>query len=86
MSVAAKLDKDQCRAARTWLGWTQADLAYACGMGISTIAHFECGKSRPKGASLIVIRQCLERSGRVVFDGENLILVAMSAGEPPYSD
>jgi len=62
MSVA------QLRAARGLLGWSQADLGRAAGVGTSTIADWESGK---KGRRLhprteAALREALEAAG-VVF-------------------
>ncbi len=38
------LSAAQCRAARTYLGWTAADVATAAGVGIMTVKRLEGGQ------------------------------------------
>jgi transcriptional regulator with XRE-family HTH domain len=51
------------RAARQLLGWEQADLVRASGLGEATIKSFEAGRSIPKPTTLGRIRRTLERHG-----------------------
>jgi ribosome-binding protein aMBF1 (putative translation factor) len=51
------------RAARQLLGWEQADLIRASGLGEATIKSFEAGRAVPKPATLSRIRRTLERHG-----------------------
>lgn len=50
----------QCRAARGLLGWTQQDLAEACGLSKTAINNFEKGHSDIKNESLRAIRMAFE--------------------------
>jgi transcriptional regulator with XRE-family HTH domain len=54
---------EQSRAARGWLGWTQAKLAEEARVGLSTIKDFEAGKRIPIANNLHAIRQALESVG-----------------------
>ena len=58
-----KFSGRQVAAARELLGLTQAELAEAAGVGISTLYSFESGKAEPYRASLDKISAELERRG-----------------------
>ena len=60
----------QCRAARGLIGWNQQELAEKAGVGIVTVHQLEAGLSRPRRATLDVIRRALEAAG-VEFIDEN---------------
>ena len=60
----------QCRAARGLLGWSQQNLAIGAGIGIVTLYQFEAGVSRPRRATLEVIRRAFESAG-IQFIEEN---------------
>lgn len=60
----------QCRAARGLLGWNQQELAQKAGVGIVTVHQFETGLSKPRRATLDVIKRALE-SAAVEFIDEN---------------
>ncbi len=61
---------EQCRAARGLLGWTQQDLADACGLSKTAINNFEKGHSDIKNESLKAIRMSFE-SADVEFIGQD---------------
>jgi transcriptional regulator with XRE-family HTH domain len=48
----------QCRAARAWLQWTQAELAERADVGLSAVKNFENGSVR----TLPAIRNEIERA------------------------
>jgi transcriptional regulator with XRE-family HTH domain len=60
----------QCRAARGLLDWSQAKLAGAAKVGLSTVKGFEGGRSMPVRHNLAAIRAALEAAG-VIFVEEN---------------
>jgi transcriptional regulator with XRE-family HTH domain len=60
----------QCRAARGLLGWSQQDLATQARVGLVTVHQLEAGTSRPRRATLEVIRRAFEKAG-VEFIDEN---------------
>ncbi|RWK66097.1 helix-turn-helix domain-containing protein [Mesorhizobium sp.] len=65
------MTREQCRAARALIGWSQQRLADAAAIGVATIRVFEAGGSEPRSATLQVLRLALETAG-VVFlsDGD----------------
>lgn len=58
-----RISPAQVRAARGWLGWSQADLAKASLVGRKTIAEFEAGTSFPYERTLRDLRVALESAG-----------------------
>ena len=64
------LTREQCRAARALLGWTQDQLAAASKVAKKTIADFEIGKRMPFDRTLVDIRRATEDAG-VIFIPEN---------------
>ena len=64
---------EQCRAARSWLGLSQDDLAKVAGVSLSTVRDFEAGRRKPIANNLAAMRHGLEAKGiRFTFaaDGE----------------
>jgi len=59
----------QCRAARGLLDWTQQELADRAGIGIVTVRQVEAGLSRPRKATLEVIKRAMEAAGIEFIDG-----------------
>jgi predicted transcriptional regulator len=50
-----RLTAAHCRAARGWLGWSQAQLSKEAGVGLSTIKDYERGKRQThKGVQLLL--------------------------------
>ena len=64
------LTKEQCRAARSWLGLTQEELASVTGVVQKTIARFETGVVVPRDRTLMDLQRALEEMGiEFVFEG-----------------
>jgi transcriptional regulator with XRE-family HTH domain len=62
------ITREQCRAARGLLGWSQADLAQAALVGIVTVRQFETGAHDPRRLTLHAIRSALEAAGVEFID------------------
>jgi transcriptional regulator with XRE-family HTH domain len=60
----------QCRAARTLLGWTPADLAQAAGVSGITVRQFEDGKIEGERRALTMMQRALEGAG-IQFSADN---------------
>jgi DNA-binding XRE family transcriptional regulator len=56
----------QCRAARAWLGWTQADLGRRSQVGLSAIKDFESGSRRTLPSIRLQLQAAFDRVG-VIF-------------------
>ena len=64
------LNELQCRAARSWLGISQEELAALARVSARTIAHFEAGNRVPHDRTLRDIQSALEAEGiEFVFEG-----------------
>ena len=64
------MSREQCRAARAWLDWTQQELARRAGIGISTVRDFEKGERTPIPNNLAAIVRALETGGIEFIDEE----------------
>ena len=63
------LSPEQSRAARAWLGWSQAELAQEANVSLRTIQAFEKGGRVPMANNITAIRRVLEIAGiELVFD------------------
>jgi transcriptional regulator with XRE-family HTH domain len=54
---------EQVRAARAFLGWTQADLGEVAGLSLQTIRNFETGSFPLSSASLAAVRKAFKKAG-----------------------
>lgn len=61
---------EQCRAARGLLAWSQQELAQKARVGTVTVHQLEAAISRPRPATLDVIKRAFEAAG-VEFIDEN---------------
>jgi transcriptional regulator with XRE-family HTH domain len=57
------MSPEQCRAARNWLAWTQAELAERANVGLSTVKDYEGGKRTPIANNLEAMQKALEKAG-----------------------
>ena len=75
---------EQCRAARAWLNWTQAELALSARVALSTVKDYEGGRRVPIANNLAAIRVALENFGiSFVFDDEQKALgITYIRGKP----
>jgi ribosome-binding protein aMBF1 (putative translation factor) len=60
---------EQSRAARGWLGWSQAELARRARVSVGTVKSFESRQKTPLINNLASMQRAIETAGiRVVFD------------------
>lgn len=64
------ITREQSRAARGLLDWSQAELAEAAIIGVVTVRQFETGAHEPRRLTLHAIKQAFEAAG-VEFIDEN---------------
>ncbi|WP_336488145.1 helix-turn-helix transcriptional regulator [Methylobacterium nigriterrae] len=64
------ITRDQCRAARALLEWTQDRLADASSISKKTLVDFEAGRRTPYDRTIADIRRSLEAAG-IEFIPEN---------------
>jgi ribosome-binding protein aMBF1 (putative translation factor) len=57
------MSPEQIRAARNWLGWSQAQLAERAKVGLSTVKDYESGKRLPIANNMDAITRALEAEG-----------------------
>lgn len=67
------ITREQCRAARGLLDWSQGRLAEAASVGLSTVRQFEGGARQPIANNLTAIRTALEAAGvQFLADGDTV--------------
>jgi transcriptional regulator with XRE-family HTH domain len=66
----------QSRAARGWLGWTQAELAQRAQIGLSALKDFEKGNRRTLPAIRLQLQRAFEEAG-VEFPSQDSIKVGI---------
>lgn len=64
------LTREQCRASRALLGWSQGELAERSGVGKQTVADFERGARLPYDRTLRDLRDALEGAGVMILDAD----------------
>lgn len=79
--MAGMLTPAQCRSARGWLNWTQAELAKRANVGLSTVRDFESEIRTPIQNNLAAIRRALEEGGGTAFLKATDALGTRSEGE-----
>lgn len=65
---------DQCRMARAALKWSTQKLAQEAGVNPATVNSFEQGKDA-YASTVAKLRQALESTGRIRFEGEGCVCV-----------
>lgn len=65
------MTREQCKAARALLGWTQTELATRAEVTQNTITQFESGATSPRRATRAMIRQAFEFAGIEFTNGDN---------------
>jgi transcriptional regulator with XRE-family HTH domain len=59
------------RAARSWLNWSQTELARRAKVSLSTVRDYETGKREPIPNNIEAIRRAIEDAGiQFVYDEE----------------
>ena len=63
------LTPQQSRAARSWLGWSQTELAKRAKVSLSTVRDYETGRRIPIPNNIDAMREAIEEAGiELVFD------------------
>ena len=62
------ITREQIRAARGLLGWTQAELAKAAGLSEVAVKNLERGRTDPRVSTLTAIQEAFDRAGLVFLD------------------
>jgi transcriptional regulator with XRE-family HTH domain len=63
------MSPEQSRAARGWLGWSQAELADRAGVATTTVHGFESGQRKLTRNNMAALRRAIEAEGiRLLFD------------------
>jgi ribosome-binding protein aMBF1 (putative translation factor) len=57
------MSPEQSRAARGWLGWSQAELAAKANVSLSTVRDFEKGRHTPIANNIAAMRRVIESAG-----------------------
>lgn len=66
---AGQMAPEHSRAARSWLGWGQSDLARHANVSVNTVRNFESGQKKTTPNNLAAIRRAIESAGiRLLFD------------------
>lgn len=82
-----RMAPEQCRAARAWLKWSQADLAAKARVSASTIRSFEAGRRVPHTNNVVAMLRAIEAAGLrlpCAPDGSPLgVMVAPPEAAPP---
>lgn len=69
----SSMSPEQCRAARAWLDWSQAELSKRASVGLSTIKDFERGERTPIANNRAAIQKVFETEGiHPCFDKDGL--------------
>lgn len=66
------ITKEQCRAARGFLNWSQTVLAEQAGVDRSTIKDFEGGRHTPNRTNMAAIIGAMEKAGVEFTNGDQL--------------
>src|SRR6266481_8261019 len=62
------ITREQIRAARGLLDWTQVELARAEGLSEVAVKNLERGRADPRASTLSAIQQAFDRAGLVFLD------------------
>ena len=62
-ATLVQVSPEHCRAARAWLGWTQAELAQRANIGLSAVKDFEKGNRRTLPAIRAQMQRAFEQAG-----------------------
>jgi transcriptional regulator with XRE-family HTH domain len=66
------LRPEQCRAARSLLGWSQTRLAREAGLKVLALRRFENGHTDPRASTLAAIERALSLAGIELIEGNGI--------------
>jgi transcriptional regulator with XRE-family HTH domain len=82
-SIGMEMDRDQCRAARALLRWSQPRLAKEAGVATMTVVNFELGTRRNVTyEKRLAVRHALEKSGIMFGDDGSVKLRGINRRQP----
>jgi transcriptional regulator with XRE-family HTH domain len=83
------MTREQSRAARGWLGWSQRELARRANISLSTVHDFESGQRTPIPSTIAAMCRAIEEAGvRLLFDqcGKAAGIARQDAGNDLFGD
>jgi len=74
------ITREQIKAARKLLGWSQMTLALESGLATTTIGSIETGRKSASETTFSIIRDTFEKAGVEFLEGE---LARLKSARPP---
>jgi DNA-binding transcriptional regulator YiaG len=72
------MSPEQSRAARGWLGWSQAELSRRANVSLSTVRDFEKGRHVPIANNINAMRFAIETAGVTLRFADNNVPIGIS--------
>jgi DNA-binding transcriptional regulator YiaG len=75
------MSPEQSRAARGWLGWSQAELATRASVSLRTVQGFEKGEKAPNPPNVAAMRRAIEAAGIRLLFGRDGVAAGIVRGD-----